>query len=93
MTDLTLDVVHVPERSRFEVRQDDGPPAVLSYELEDDAVAFVHTVVPDAMEGQGVGGRLAATGVAWARGEGLRVTPLCSFVRGWLERHPEALEA
>ena len=85
-------VRHVPERSRFEVEQD-GAVAVLTYELEDDAVVFLHTVVPVELEGRGVGGRLAAEGVAWATGQGKGVVAVCTFVKGWLERHPEALRS
>lgn len=84
------DVVHVPERSRFEVREEEGT-AVLTYEVSDGAVAFLHTVVPVELEGQGVGSRLAAEGVAWAVAEGRRVDPVCTFVQAWLDRHPEAL--
>jgi uncharacterized protein len=84
------DVVHVPEESRFEVLEDDRR-AVLTYEVADGSVAFLHTVVPSAMEGRGVGSALAEAGVAWAVQEGLQVEPVCTFVAGWLERHPEAL--
>jgi hypothetical protein len=88
------DVVHVPERSRFEVREG-GDVAVLTYELRDDgdgrAVAFLHTVVPESMGGQGVGGRLAETGIGWAKEQGRTVVPLCPFVRSWLEKNPDAL--
>jgi hypothetical protein len=86
------DVLHVPDQKRFELRDGDEV-AVLTYEEEDDhRVALLHTVVPPAMEGQGVGGRLAETAVGWARDTGLEVVPVCSFVQSWLERHPEALE-
>ena len=85
-------VRHVPERSRFEVEQD-GAVAVLTYEREGDTVSFLHTVVPVELEGRGLGGHLAAEGVGWATGQGLGVVAVCTFVRGWLERHPEALSA
>ena len=87
---MSNDVVHVPERSRFEVAGEPAP-AVLIYERGEGDVALLHTVVPVAMEGQGVGSRLAATAIAWARSEGLEVVPVCSFVQAYLERHPEAL--
>lgn len=84
------DVVHVPEQNRFELRIGDEV-AVLAYEQSVDAVNFLHTAVPSAMEGQGVGGRLAEAGVSWARGAGFDVVPTCPFVRSWLSRHPDAL--
>ncbi|HWG94532.1 MAG TPA: GNAT family N-acetyltransferase [Mycobacteriales bacterium] len=84
------DVVHVPEESRFEVREGDLT-AVLVYEVEDGRAALLHTVVPGALEGRGVGSALAERAVAWAVDEGLEVEPVCTFVAGWLARHPEAL--
>jgi len=84
------DVVHATDRSRFELTRD-GATAVLTYEEGDGDVAFLHTVVPAELEGAGIGSRLAEAGVRWAREQGLEVVPVCSFVRGWLERHPEAL--
>ena len=83
------DVVHVPEQSRFQV-ESDGVVAVLTYERGERDVALLHTVVPRELEGQGVGSRLAEAAVAWVREQGLEVVPVCSFVQGWLARHPEA---
>lgn len=87
---MSIDVVHVPEQSRFQAGDGDDP-AVLVYEHGDGDVALLHTVVPHAMEGRGVGSRLVEAAVTWARGEDLDVVPVCSFVQGWLKRHPEAL--
>ena len=86
---MDVDVAHLPEQSRFEVAAE-PEPAVLVYERGDGDVALLHTVVPVALEGQGVGSRLVATALAWARDEGLEVVPVCSFVQTYLERHPEA---
>jgi predicted GNAT family acetyltransferase len=83
-----VDVVHVPDRSRFEV-QDPAGTAVLTYELSDGTVTFLHTVVPVELEGRGIGSQLAGTAVGWAREEGLEVVPVCSFVKAWLRRHPD----
>jgi len=83
-----MDVVHAPERSRFELEQD-GEPAVLSYTRSGDQVTFTHTLVPATLEGRGIGSRLATAAVGWARTEGLQIEPQCWFVRGWMERHPE----
>jgi uncharacterized protein len=84
------DVLHVPDQNRFELRDGDEV-AVLTYERGDADVALVHTVVPEALGGDGVGSRLAETAVRWAREQDLEVVPVCTFVQSWLERHPEAL--
>ena len=86
---MSADVVHLPEQSRFEVAGEPDP-AVLVYERGEGDVALLHTVVPTAMEGHGVGSRLVATALAWARDEQLEVVPVCSFVQTYLQRHPEA---
>jgi predicted GNAT family acetyltransferase len=89
------DVTHSPDRHRFEVIGEGAAgvaTAVLTYSRGDDHVRLEHTVVPDELEGQGVGSALARAALDWARAEGLAVVPQCSFVRSYLERHPEAAE-
>ena len=83
---MTVEVVHRPEDSRFEVTVG-GELAALVYERDGGTVTMLHTVVPEEAEGQGIASALAAEAVGWARAEGLEVVPQCSYVRGWLERH------
>lgn len=83
------DIVHVPSQSRFELEVD-GAVAVLTYEQGEGEVSLLHTVVPPEHEGRGVGSRLAEAAVRWAQEQQLEVVPVCSFVQGWLARHPEA---
>lgn len=45
--------------------------------------------MPPGLEGQGVGSKLAQTGLNYARREGLRVMPLCPYIAGYISRHPE----
>jgi uncharacterized protein len=82
------DVVHNHEASRFEVIVG-GDAAVLDYALANGRIVFVHTGVPPALEGRGLGSRLARAGLEFARDEGLRVEPRCPFIRSYIERHPE----
>lgn len=51
-------------------------------------ISFTHTAVPDAFEGQGVGSALARTALDQARADGLAVVAPCSFIAGWIDRHP-----
>jgi predicted GNAT family acetyltransferase len=55
-------------------------------------IAFMHTEVDDAFEGQGIGGKIASFALDEARAEGLEVLPICPFVRGYIERHPEYVD-
>jgi predicted GNAT family acetyltransferase len=75
--------------SRFEIFVEDELAGFSEYQLRDGGITFTHTVVDDAYEGQGIGSRLAKAELESARDRGLKVTPSCSFIRGYLERHPE----
>jgi uncharacterized protein len=77
--------------SRFELGGD-GFLAELIYRRRANRLVLVHTEVPDAMSGQGIGGRLVRAAVDRAAAEGLTVVPLCPFARRWLERHPESAD-
>jgi hypothetical protein len=84
----TGEVTHDETRRRFEL-EDEGQTGFLTYELKDGAIVFTHTIVPEALEGRGIGSRIVRSGLDFARAEGLKVLPLCSFVRGYIERHPD----
>jgi predicted GNAT family acetyltransferase len=86
------DVVDNTERSRFEVRTDEGI-AVLTYRIEDDRLVLVHTGVPPELEGHGVGGSLVRAAINSAAQSGRTVVPNCPFARKWLEDHPDTAGA
>ena len=85
-----LEVIHLPEESRFVIRAD-GHTAELTYSLMGSLILFTHTGVPPALEGQGVGSKLAKAGLEYARANGLKIQSICSFVTRYLQRHPEYL--
>ena len=88
MTAPELAVKHNPQAGRFEVERE-GNLAVLEYLLQEGKIVFIHTGVPSALEGQGIGSRLARAGLDHARAQGLKVVPLCSFIAAYIQKHPE----
>jgi uncharacterized protein len=88
MSQPELIVIHNPKAGRFEL-QKDGHLAVLEYQLSNGKIVFTHTGVPDAMGGQGVGSLLARAGLDYARAQSFAVAPLCSFIAGYIQKHPE----
>jgi predicted GNAT family acetyltransferase len=82
------EVIHNEGEERFELAQGGGT-AVAAYRLEGDTISFTHTVVPEEMEGQGIGSRLVRAALDESRRRGLKVVPLCSFVKSYIERHSE----
>jgi predicted GNAT family acetyltransferase len=67
----------------------DGHLARLDYERRGDVLRLIHTEVPRALEGRGIGGAIVRAALAQAEAAGLRVQPVCSYVRRYIERHPE----
>jgi predicted GNAT family acetyltransferase len=88
MTDVQ--VTDNPGESRFEARVDGDVAGFAAYDKADDRIVFTHTEVDDAFEGQGVGSALARGALDAVRAEGgHRVVPQCSFIRGWIDKHPD----
>lgn len=52
-------------------------------------IAFTHTEVDDAVEGQGLGSRLIRYALDDVRARGLKVRPVCPFVKTWIRRHED----
>lgn len=65
--------------------------AELVYRRRGRHLVLVHTGVPQAASGRGVGGSLVAAAVQLARREDLVLVPACPFAKHWLETHPEAV--
>jgi predicted GNAT family acetyltransferase len=64
--------------------------AQLDYQVEDDRLYLLHTEVPEAFRGQGIGAQLVAGAVEKAAKENLTIVPWCPYARRWLKDHPHA---
>jgi predicted GNAT family acetyltransferase len=84
----TVDVRHNTAASRFEAEADGGL-ARADYRLHDGVMRLVHTEVPRASEGRGIAGQVVRAALDYARANGLRVMPACSYVRAYMRRHPD----
>ncbi|RZL01197.1 MAG: N-acetyltransferase [Rubrivivax sp.] len=81
-------VIHRPEAECFEATVE-GQRCVAEYQLRGQTVSMTHTVVPPALEGRGIAAALVKAALAWAQAQGFKVDPVCSYVRAYLQRHPE----
>ncbi|MFT4086347.1 MAG: GNAT family N-acetyltransferase [Gordonia sp. (in: high G+C Gram-positive bacteria)] len=87
------EVIHNPDRERFELYVAGDLVGVLSYRIENVAggqrVAIVlHTILYDEYTGHGLGTRLTGGAMAYMREQRLRVRPVCSFTQRFLRAHP-----
>ena len=75
---MDVRVVDNPEESRYEL-----------WLGATRAVLLLHTEIDPAFEGQGLGAQLVAAALEDLRARGLKLVPLCPFVRSYLRRHQE----
>jgi uncharacterized protein len=73
---------------RFELHQD-GEIAFLLYQRSKNSLRLIHTEVPDALRGKGVGSKLVSDVLRLAENSHLTVIPSCPFVADYLKGHPE----
>lgn len=76
------------ERNRFELDAD-GHIAFSNYKRADGVLTILHTEVPKALEGRGIGSALIRGVLDTARSQGLKVITVCPFAKSYIERHPE----
>lgn len=70
----------------------DGHHAFAAYQREGDTIVFTHTLVPQAIAGRGIAGKLIRFALDRARDQGLKVVPQCPFVKAYIDKHPEYLD-
>ena len=88
---MQYDITHHPERHRFEIHEN-GRTAFVEYRPYRDGIDLIHTIVPPAMQGQGIAALLVKAAMNYAREHRLKVVPSCPYVPSYLERHPEDRE-
>ena len=89
---MNATVVDVPERGRFEIRVDDKVVGLASYHVENGTMTLPHTEVDPSVGGRGIGTALVAGVLDAARERGLHVLPYCSFIRHYIQQHPETMD-
>ena len=81
------------ELSRIDALVDGALVGFAAYELCDDGVySFHHTEVFEGNEGRGLGQQLAEGVMAFAREQGIKIHPSCSFLASYVRKHPEHRE-
>jgi predicted GNAT family acetyltransferase len=88
MSELKLAIQHNPASMRFQATVD-GMLCRADYRMHGNTLMLVHTEVPRQLEGRGIASALVREAFNYAQGSGLDVLPVCSYVRAWVQRHPE----
>lgn len=82
------EIRHDRDRERFVVGEG-GREAFVEYAREGLILAINHTEVPPEMGGRGIAGKLVEAALQYARQEGLKVLPRCSYADAYMRRHAE----
>ena len=85
---MSITVEHLPRQGRFQAIVD-GHRCVCDYRLDGSVMHLTHTEVAPQLEGRGIAATLVRAALAYAESAGLKINPLCSYVRAYMGQHPE----
>ena len=90
MSEGQIEVRDNEVENRYEAWLDGELAGIAVYGLGSVSIVFLHTEVFPQFEGKGIGGALARAALDDVRAQGERdVIPLCPFIKGWIEKHPD----
>jgi uncharacterized protein len=80
----------VGHKGKFYVEQGGKELAEMTYTMPSpDKLIIDHTEVSDELRGKNVGGQLVTHAVEYARANGMKIIPLCTFAKSVFDRKPE----
>ena len=82
-------VTHNKAKGQFELTLE-NQTALLQYVRSDNTISLVHTEVPVPLRGRGLSDQLIRAALDFAHFNQLKVIPVCSAVKRYLQDHPEA---
>ena len=85
---LPVTVEHNAPQRRFQALVE-GHLCVADYSLSPGVMHLIHTGVDASLAGRGIAAALIAAVFENARNRGLKIDPVCSYVRHYIQRHPE----
>ncbi|MGU3437812.1 GNAT family N-acetyltransferase [Actinomycetes bacterium M1A6_2h] len=86
------DVIDVPDKNRYEIREDGTVLGFAEYNRSGHEIAFLHTEVDPQYGGRGLAGQLIAFALDDARSRKDSVLPYCPFVKAYIQKHPDYVD-
>jgi predicted GNAT family acetyltransferase len=83
-----MELINNTAKNRLELHID-GYVAFEDYKIQDDYISYLHTEVPAALGGKGVGSTLAKMILDYAAEQHLKVKPFCPFIKAYIDKHPD----
>lgn len=89
MIDKTYELIDNTAQKQYEFHID-GLIARIEYiKSVNGEIYLTHTEVPKALEGRGIASNLIGQVLEDVEKQNLRLVPLCPFVAGYIQKHPE----
>lgn len=86
---MGTNITHNEDKQRYEIAVD-GILAGFTQAVEDgDIVTFPHTKIFEQFDGQGLASQLVTAALDDVRVRGKRIVVTCSYINGFLEKHPD----
>ena len=86
---MSAEITNNAAQNRYEIHLDGSLDGFAEYRLRGGRVIFTHTEIDPSSQGQGLGGKLARGALDDVRATGRTVVPLCSFIKAYIDKHPE----
>src|SRR5882757_4002392 len=87
---MDIQHTHSEKGGKFFIGDPDAPTAQMFYRMAGDHKMIIdHTEVSEIHKGEGVGRKLVAEAVAYARQHDMKIQPLCSFTRSVMKNSDE----
>jgi predicted GNAT family acetyltransferase len=84
-----MNIVNNKKQFRFEVLLPDGEYLTMEYRWLKGSMVLMHTVVPAAARGTGMGSAFVQQVLEHARSHNLKIIVYCPFVAKYMTEHPE----
>ncbi|TDQ31228.1 GNAT family N-acetyltransferase [Zeaxanthinibacter enoshimensis] len=85
MPDQERELINNQDAGRYEFHIDGSTPFV-EYNMKGDTIFLMHTEVPDELEGQGIGSKLAKAVLEDIHKKGLNIKVGCPFISHYMQK-------
>ena len=85
----TTEVRDNPAEHWYEISLDGEVAGFAAYQLDGERMVFTHTEISPSAGGHGLGSELARQALDDAARRELKVVPVCEFIAGWIDKHPD----
>jgi predicted GNAT family acetyltransferase len=83
-----MEVIHDKQNSSFVIKID-NLLSYVSYNLNKNIMELYTTYTPPQLRGRGFAEKVVKAALEFAQENNLKIIPTCSYVRIFIERHPE----